>query len=204
MNAVEQLLRSRQLRRAWIRPRPPASWSLGELSGRLVELSGAGVLTAAATLLREAQEEGEPAAWVTGGATFYPPDLDRRGIDLEALVVIRVPGIAKILGAAEGLLRSGAFSLLVLDLARTAQLPLPAQTRLLGLAQKGDCTLLCLTVKGEEELSLGSLISLQARARRRQSRDGSFVWEVHVVKDKRRGPGWIHREEGFRGPPGLR
>jgi recombination protein RecA len=222
--ALDELLRSAHLRRIGPQPLPPA-WGLDGIGGRLVELSAVGasaVLTVATGLVLEAQRAGEPVAWITGGSLFFPPDLAESGVDLESLVVIQVPprlteipaassrsaegARTGILRAADRLLRSGAFGLVVLDLERTAQLPLAAQSRLAGLAQRHDTAVLCLTAKQTTAPSLGSLVSLHASATRRPATDtaGRFCCEVRVTKDKRRGPGWIHREEGFRGPPGLR
>jgi recombination protein RecA len=124
-------------------------------------------------------------------------------VDLEALGVVRVPRTALALRAADRLLRSASFGLVVLDLGPVSGLPLPAQTRLAGLAQRHDSLLLCLTEKEAAASSLGPLVSLHAWAGRRRLRDGHFACEVQVLKDKRRGPGWVHREV-CRGPAGLR
>ena len=73
---------------------PAPRWTLDELTGRLTELSGQGAvasLTAATALLLEAQLRGEPCAWILlPGSSFFPPDLAASGVDLEALVVVRV------------------------------------------------------------------------------------------------------------------
>lgn len=222
--ALQELLRGHKVHRPRLpRALPPPLWGLGELAGRLVELSappdGASArLTAAVALVLEAQRQGEPVAWIAAEeGSFYPPDLDASGVDLEALAVIRVATRAgsrgalrdktaarQALSAADRLLRSGAFGLVVLELGALRELPLAAQTRLAGLAQRHDSALLCLTSRGEEPGSLGSLISLHASATRRPTADGRFCCELTVLKDKRRGPGWRERAEGYRGPPGLR
>lgn len=99
-------------------PVPERRWCLETLAGRISELVSAGaVLTPAARILLEAQERGEPAAWIaTGASTFFPPDLDAFGVDLAALPVIRVPGALAGARAAEHLLRSGSLGVVVLDL----------------------------------------------------------------------------------------
>jgi recombination protein RecA len=229
--ALQQLLATRHVRRAsGLRPAAAAApWSLGELSGRVVELSGgadSAVLTVATGLVLQAQRAREPVAWIARAATFFPPDLAESGVDLEALVVVRAPAssgsggggappaprwLAQQLGAAERLLRSGAFGLVVLDLGPIAELSLSSQTRLASLAQKHDCALLCLTEEQPQRRtrrgSLGSLVSLHATARRRLPAAGAaagrFTCEVSVLKDKRRGPGQVHTEV-CRGPTGLR
>lgn len=185
-----------------------ARWCLGELSGRLSELSGLGAaaqLSLAFGLLGEAQRGGEPAAWVTGqGSTFFPPDAAAAGIDLEALPVVFVPGAPGAARAAERLLRSGGFGLVVLDLVGTrAEVPLALQSRLAGLAQRHEAAVLALTEKAPDTASLGPLVSLRCQAWHEPAEGGRLRCRVRVLKDKRRGPGWSHAELRH-GPPGLR
>ena len=197
------------IRRGLAKPDPtaPASWTCATLGGCLAELSGAGAsssLTLAFSLVRQAQQRSEPAAWITQtDSTFYPPDAAEGGIDLGALSVIRLPGRRQCLRAAEQLARSGAFGLLVSDLGRCLDLPLAVQTRLAGQALAHRTLILCLTAKTEDEPSLGSLVSVRAHAQRIHRGDGRFTCRVHVLKDKRRGPGWRDEVE-CRGPDGLR
>src|SRR5262245_63854142 len=91
-----------------------------QLGGRLVELSAQGAvatLTCAVGLVLEAQVQAEPVAWIAiAGTSFYPPDLADSGVDLAALVVVRAPKLLSGVRAAERLLRSGAFGLVVLGL----------------------------------------------------------------------------------------
>jgi RecA/RadA recombinase len=95
--------------------------------GRLVEISGQGDtagLTLAVDIVRQVQAEGETAAWVQpAGGPLFPPDLHDACVDLESLIVIHVPAGAGAYGvprAAELLLRSGGFGLVVLDLTEPA------------------------------------------------------------------------------------
>jgi recombination protein RecA len=192
---------------------------MSEVSGRLVELSGSGasaVLTAATKLILDAQRQLEPVAWVgTDESCFFPPDVAQSGVDLSALVVVRIPTaqakrpIASMLAvAAERLLRSGAFGLVLIDLGGADSRKEPAlnqtlQSRLLGLAQRHQAAVLFMTEKAEESGSLGSLISLRAHVGRTWLGRERFVCELRVRKDKRRGPIWSEREE-CRGPLGLR
>jgi recombination protein RecA len=199
-------------------------FALAELAGRLVELSGDGAsaaLTLAMRLVLDAQQAGEPVAWLSSsGHTFYPPDAAESGIDLEALLVVRIgieprqagarkagaaepPLGQRLASAAERLLRSGAFGLVVLDLGKDAALSQPMQSRLLGLAQRHHAAVLCLTQKAESSASLGSLVSLHAQAVRVWLGKERFACELRVLKDKRRGPVWSEREV-YRGPLGLR
>lgn len=191
-----------ELRRDIVQPSP---WSLAAIAGRFIEIStsaNAASLTLAFGLVREAQEQGEPVGWVTStGSFFYPPDAAHGGIDLAALVVIRVLHAGVIPTAGEKLLRSGGFGLIVLDL-ETADIPVPLQSRLTGLAQHHHAALVCLTEKESKTFSLGSLVSLRAHAERQRSSESRFACRLRVLKDKRRGPTWSH-EELCCGPAGL-
>ena len=185
------------------------SWGRAELSGRLMELSAQGdsaQLTIAMGLVAQAQDEGEPCAWISARADmFYPPDAASGHVDLETLVVVRTADSKQAGRAADKLLRSGAFGLVVLDMGSRPSLSMALQARLVKLAQKHDAAVVCLTDKPARHASLSSLVSLRCAAKRtRKSRRGAgFLCEVEVLKDKRRGPGWRHVEE-IRGPPGLR
>jgi recombination protein RecA len=182
----------------------PSRWTLPEITGRFVEISasaGSASLTLTFSLVREAQQRREPVGWVTSQESFfYPPDAACRGVDLASLAVIRVLD-ANIPRAGEKLLRSGGFGLVVLDLG-VADIPVPLQSRLTGLAQHHHTGLVCLTEKQSMTFSLGSLVSLRAHTERKQISNNSFVCRFHVLKDKRRGPTWSH-EELCRGPAGL-
>ncbi len=193
-------------------------WGLSALRGRLVELSArgaSGTLTTAASLVLDAQNEGEPVAWIVpwcieGGGmpgTFYPPDAADSGIDLSALVVVRAPSVIAAGRAAERLLRSGAFGLIVIDFgssnleASNTRISDAMLGRLVSLAQGNDAAIVCLTEKSQDSGSLGSLVSLRAEALRARA-GNDFEVTVRAVKDKRRGPGWS-RAIKARGPSGL-
>ena len=198
---------------------PLRSWCLAALAGRLAELSsreGAAGLTLAFSLVLDAQRAGEPVGWLTADeSAFFPPDAARGGVDLGALVVVRLPAAGQLLRAAEHLARSGAFGLLVLDLGEAARVPVPMQMRLLGLAREHESAVLFLTRKRGGAASLGSLVSLRAEARQepaerpapagegaRRFGISDFTCTARVIKDKRGGPGWSHVEV-CRGPDGL-
>jgi len=180
-------------------------WTLDEVAGRLVEISSstaAAALTLTFTLVLEAQERGEPVGWVTlADSFFYPPDAARSGADLAALVVVRLTHPASIARAGEKLLRSGGFGMVVLDLG-AADIPMPLQTRLTGLAHRHHTALICLTEKDSGAFSLGSLVSLRAHAEKKRVENNRFACALRVLKDKRRGPTW-HYEELYTGPAGL-
>jgi recombination protein RecA len=133
---------------------------------------------------------------------FYPPDLAANGIDLSVLPVFWAPDIRAATRAADQLLRTGAFGLLVIDLYRDARLPTSLQVRLACSAQQHGCAVCFLTIKPEAAPSLGSMISLYARVSRSRIAGGRFRLDLRVVKDKRNAPGWRHVEQ-IDGPPGL-
>ncbi|MFO8071208.1 MAG: recombinase A [Polyangia bacterium] len=208
---LEELVSARYLRRGDIARAPRREpWALDELAGRLVELcSGESParLSAAFALLRDAQRRGDPAAWITRRCeAFYPPDAVEAGADLDALVVVRAPDAAAELRAADRLIRSGAFGLLVIDLSGGGEREVRQGelSRLLGLARRHDAAVALI---GEPGRSLGSLISLRVEARREpvEPHEGQPAYQLAVgaLKDKRRGPGWVWREM-CRGPDGLR
>ena len=186
-------------------PFSKSEWKLASLAGRLTELSGAGdsaVLTLAFGLVREAQLLEEPVAWVTlCHHSFFPPDAAAGGVDLTSLVVVRVERYRGLARAADHLARSGAFGLIVLDVS-DAVLSMAVQSRLLGLARKHDIAMLFLTRKQEQSPSLGSLVSLRGQTKRRRTGFDQFACNLSIIKDKRRAPGWSHKEV-CGGPAGL-
>lgn len=189
-----------------LRPAIPSTpWTLDEVAGRLVEISGASAsaaLTVAFTLVREAQQRGEPVGWVTlAESFFYPPDVAQGGTDLAALVVVRLARAESIARAGEKLLRSGGFGVVVLDLG-AADISTALQTRLSGLAHRHHTALICLTAKERAAFSLGSLVSLRAHAEKQRADNNRFLCALRVLKDKRRGPTWNY-EELYSGPAGL-
>ena len=170
-------------------------------------------LTAAFGLVLDAQLAGDSAAWITlEDSSFFPPDVVEGGVDLDALLVVRVPNVGMAGRTATHLMRSGGFGLVVIDLSskketsRSAdKLPVPLLSRLLGLAQQQNATTLLLTRKSPESPSLHSLISLRAEARWRKSdgrREGRYELSIRALKDKRYGMRWTHVET-CRGPAGM-
>jgi recombination protein RecA len=188
--AFRGVLRGSSLERAR-EPEGPDEWAP---PGKIVELCAgpAGARTsAAAMVLRAAQEEGDPVAWVlpsdgpAGGP--FPPDLAAAGIDLEALLVVRVPAVAaaELARAVELVLRTGAFGAVILDLSALAagtMLRASWQGRLLGLAREHTCRVVVLAPS--EASALGPLVSLRFDVRRAAVAPGRFRVEARVVKDK--------------------
>lgn len=184
------------------------AWSPEIVSGRLAEISGeadAASLTMAFELVRECQRDGEPVAWVScQGEAFYPPDVQRNGIDLEALPVVRLQSVKDAGRAADRLVRSGGFGLVVVDLGQGgASPPDPLQKRLLNHAEREDAGVVFVTRKSAEQPSLGAMVSFRGQTRRRRLEDDRFECGIESLADKRWGPGW-RADVVCQGPPGLR
>ncbi len=121
--------------------------------GALSELSGgpASGKTAVALALVAALDPRELAAWVDGRSELYPPAAAARGVDLGRLLVVRPPSarggeaafgadaVRPGLWAAEALLASGAFAVVVVDLPIASSLPGAdaAARRLQAAAERG-------------------------------------------------------------------
>lgn len=164
------------------------------------------------------------------GGSLFPPDFADSGIDLDALLIVHVGlttgngtrpgrptgksvaappirGVASLhpqdhdmAKAAELLLRSGGFGLLVIDLtavpaadanadcapsqAKSNGLELAVQSRLLGLAREHRCQVLLLSERGSRGGSLGPLISLCIEPKRTRVGRGEFAIAPHARKDK--------------------
>lgn len=171
---------------------PEQSFSALLPSGRLVEIVGAEGLAARTTtalaVIARAQTAGEPAAWVQledGG--LFPPDVAESGVDLDALIVVHVPiasGAVGLARAAELLLRSNGFGVVVVDL--TAGVP-PGDAwpgRLAGLARQHDMRLVVLTDKGARRGSVGPLVAVRVEAARRRVGVGRWDVDAHVLRNK--------------------
>jgi len=184
---------------------PSRPWSLGNVAGRLVEIScssASAALTVTLELAREAQENREPVGWIgLIRSCFYPPDAAQNGLDLASLIVVRLNKADAIARAGEKLLRSGGFGVLILDLRKT-DIPMPLQSRLNCLAQRHRTALVCLTEKPPRLFSLSSLVSLRVHAEKKRASDDSYACTLHVLRDKRRGPTWKH-EALYGIQPGL-
>lgn len=180
-------------------------------SGRLVELVGAeGVAartTTALAVIAHAQAAGEAAVWVqTKGGGLFPPDVAEAGVDLDALIVVHVPvaaGAAGLARAAELLLRSNGFGVVVVDL--SAGVP-PGDAwpgRLAGLARQHALRLLVLTDKGARRGSVGPLVAVRVEAIRRHVGAGRWMIDIHVVRNKSGAALWSPPLT-HRGPRGAR
>ncbi len=169
-------------------------WNLQEVQGRLVEISEphpvAG-LSFCFLLVHEVQMTGGCAAWVGSmNSTFYPPDVEKVGIDLRNLPILCLTDVQSLGRAAEVLLRSGAFQLVLLDLGRDPVIPVARLAQLNGLVRKHNACAVFLTRKQHGEQSMGPLISLHARTFRQHVETNSFSCELQILRDKRRGKKW--------------
>ncbi len=180
------------------------SWELENLVGILAELSEegpCGALSFAAELIAEAQARNEPVAWVAGPSSiFYPPDLADRGIDLSAVAVIRAGAEAESLVAAEWLVRSSAFGLVIVDLEGEGSVSDAVLGRLLKLAERSLCAVVFRTRKRAAAPSLGSRISLRGCVTR--SGTSPFLVDIRTVKDKRSNSSQRHSRHSH-GPSGM-
>lgn len=169
--------------------------------GRVIEVSEAGffgALSVAVGWMHQVQRRGEVVAWVaTGSSVFFPTDLALRGLDVEALPVLFLPQGEVGLQAADLLLRSGAFGLVVVDWGGEA-LSESVLGRLAKVAEDRRTTLVFLTRKADSDPSLASQVSLRAAVSR--DPDGQTSWRV--LKDKRSGRVQPQKER-FHGPLGL-
>ena len=229
---VQGVIRARKLVSDQGHPSSAPQWSCAELAGRVCELCGearvaqgdsgsTAQLSAAVRLLAEAHAAGDPAAWICcGSQLFFPPDLETNGVDLQALSIVRVDDSLSAVSAAEQLLRSGCFAVIVVDLTGlSTRKPITDALigRLAGPARTHHTVVLFLNsaatdasvpaaagkaAAGSPGVSLGSMISLRAHACSRALSGGRFLLQVDVIKDKRRGVGWRWTEAWY-GPPGL-
>lgn len=159
------------------------------VSGRLSELSGgasSGRTTAAVSLVIRAQAQDEPVVWVQPeGGALYPPDLSDSGVDLDALVVVQVPRDRRNLArAAELLLRSGAFGLVIIDLTAGAPRGDAWQGRLSALARQHDSRVVLLSEASPSSPSLGPMVGLRVAPERERRGPGRFIVEHRILKDK--------------------
>jgi hypothetical protein len=183
---------------------PPRAWSFSGLAGSMVELQlGGGALTLAACLAHNAQDAREACVWIRkpdNGA--FPPDLAACGVDLHALVFVRVAEFAEMAHAAEALLHCGAIGLVVVEVHREARPRVAMLKRLADAARAQHAVALLLT---ERPLLPSQAACCGVRSAvdgpLRSTQDGLFHRHLRVLKDRRHGD-WQHEEVCY-GPDGL-
>ena len=147
-------------------------------------------------IIREVQTEGQTAAWVEAAdSIFYPPDFAANGIDLAALPVVWVPDVRSGVRAAEHLLRSNSFGLLVIDLPPHTIIDQGRLGKLARMAELNQTAVILIT--GQEDgvsFTLGSIISLRLAGSRIAQNGAAYTCVISAVKDKKDSPGWQHTE----------
>lgn len=215
-----RVVRASQLSSSQMHPSSEPCWEIAEIAGRICELqpgphhdtqtpasqgpsAPSALLTAAVRVVAQAQQRGDPAAWVTAGPhLFFPPDLTANGVDLAAVVVVRLTDARAAAHATDQLVRSGTFGIVIIDLLGVpAIIPDAVIGRLSGLARTHGTAVLFLCDQSNQS-SLGSMVSLRACAYSRATSTGCYTVEISVEKDKLRGRPWRWTESG-NGPPGL-
>lgn len=170
--------------------------------GGVIEIVGNARLTVAVGWTAAAQRRGEAVVWVSAREDgVFPPDLERNGVDLDSLPVVLVREREECVEAIDTLMRSGFFSLLLVDWNDEWSLEGALQTRFLRLGRHYGVTLLFL---GEESGGNGiALVPLRIRATRRREAPGAYLIDTELIRDKR-GVRMPRQEEAAYGPPGLR
>ena len=192
LSDIPHLTTGAQLEREQERQEETA-WSLSEVAGRLVEVRSVGPssgLSFATDLVLEAQEQREPVVWITAGSGLvFPVDLARNGVDFDAFALVRMESPRDAAVAANLLLRSGAFGLLVLDLGADPWFPDALQHRLVRQAEEHHTAVICLSEAQRDARALGSMVSLRAEVRRTRANEG-FHCILRAERDRARRSGW--------------
>jgi recombination protein RecA len=180
------------------------SWRFENLVGILSEVSeetACGALSFVTEVILDAQGRKELVAWVAGeSSTWYPPDLANRGVDLAAVAVIRAGGQEESLTAAEWLVRSGAWGLVIVDADGEWKVSDSSLGRIQKLAERCQCAVVFLTRKAPGVPSLGSRISLRGCV----SRNGPEQFHISIMtaRDKRSNSS-SRQGRQYHGPTGM-
>ncbi|MCC6336400.1 MAG: hypothetical protein IT380_20740 [Myxococcales bacterium] len=132
-------------------------WGVFRLGGG-VELSGeeaSGRTSLALSVVAAACREARLSAWVDGPSELYPPAALSYGVELERLLIVRPKAPGQLVWSAVQLLRSGAFTCVVLDVTHTGvRLSLTETKKLLDAARAGGSLLVLLTSQGAQAQGL--------------------------------------------------
>jgi recombination protein RecA len=160
--------------------------------------AGSGRSAVAARLLASATANGGLAALIEAPAgpegSFYPPALAAAGVDLDRLLVVRTADAANIARAADIVLRSAAFGVVVIP---ALSLRATVWTRLASLTHRANALLLAVGSTASDELRyFASLrVRLQPSHVQFSGESGLFCTiagtriEAAVLKHKRAAPG---------------
>ena len=139
--------------------------------GAGVELCGeeaSGRTTLALSVVAAAHREKRLAAWVDGPQELYPPAAVSLGVELRRLLIVRPKAPGQLVWSAVQLLRSGAFTCVVLDVTHTGVVPSLTDTKkLLDAARAGGSLLLLVT---SQVTPAQGLVRLTLRQRRGATR----------------------------------
>lgn len=117
--------------------------------GSVVELCGeeaSGRTSLALRLVAAACREKRLSAWVDGPAELYPPGAVQLGVELRRLLIVRPQAPGQLVWSTVQLLRSGAFTLVVLDVTHTGvRLTMVEAKKLLEAARTSGAALVVLT-----------------------------------------------------------
>jgi hypothetical protein len=135
--------------------------------GAGVELCGeeaSGRTTLALSVVAAACRQKRLAAWVDGPQELYPPAAVSLGVELERLLIVRPKAPGQLVWSAVQLLRSGAFSCVVLDVMHTGVVPSLTDTKkLLDAARAGGSLLVLVTSQAAPAQGLVRLMLRQHR-----------------------------------------
>lgn len=167
--------------------------------GTLATLEGAGSSGRTAVLagvLARATQRGLAA--IVDDGTLYPPDLERAGVRLERLFVVRAQSTLQIARCTDILLRSRAFTVVAMP---GAALRGTVWSRLCGLAQKAGTTLFAIGDHAGTELAYFASTRVRCAIDRVlwSGRSGvlceltGYEMSARVIKHRRAAPGAVAR-----------
>jgi recombination protein RecA len=161
--------------------------------GAGVELCGeeaSGRTTLALSLVAAAGRQQRLAAWVDGPSELYPPAALCLGVELSRLLIVRPRAPKQLVWSAVQLLRSGAFTCVVLDVTHTGVVPsLVDCKKLLDAARAGGSLLVLLTSLATPATGL---VRLTLKLHRPEARPASG--HLRVVEGGREEPGGVAYE----------
>ena len=146
--------------------------------GRISEICGppsSGKTSLGLALLAAATRRGELAACIDVDDALHPRCAAASGVDLQRLLWVRPPALRAALRCTELVLRSGGFTLVVLDLGlQSARVPPPAWLRLLRAAEHARSAFVVLALRRVA----GSFAFLSLRVQPRRVRWQPGAWPL--------------------------
>ncbi len=182
---------------------------LSRFQGQISELSaerGQAYINLVFDLIVEAQSRREPVAWIGDRPSiFYGPDARHRTIDWQAVALISLVSARDRARAADQLLRSGAFGLVIIDLAGATAPHIgdPLMHRLAQWSRRHTTATLFINDVTAESKALSPLLQRRVCARWSDVDAERLIATYTITKDKRQAPG-AQIEEVYHGPMGLR